>query len=120
MGVVYLAEQQQPVGRRVAVKVVKVGMDTAELLSRFDSERQALARMNHPNIAGIFDAGATEEGRPYFVMEYVPGTHHYPVLRRQIPRYRWALAPVPGSLRCDCPRPPEGCDSPGYQTREHP
>ena len=73
MGVVYLAGQSRPVSRQVAIKVVKVGMDTAELLARFDSERQALARMNHPNIAGIFDAGATDEGRPYFVMEYVPG-----------------------------------------------
>ena len=74
MGTVYLAEQRQPIRRRVALKVVKLGMDTAQVLARFDNERQALAIMDHPNIAQIFDAGATAKGRPYFVMEYIDGT----------------------------------------------
>ena len=73
MGSVYLAEQREPIRRRVALKVVKLGMDTAQVLSRFDNERQALAMMDHPNIAQIFDAGATPKGRPYFVMEYIEG-----------------------------------------------
>jgi serine/threonine protein kinase len=73
MGAVYLAEQQQPIPRLVALKVIKRGMDTREVIARFDSERQALALMDHPNIARVFDAGASEDGRPYFVMEYVPG-----------------------------------------------
>jgi len=73
MGAVYLAERQQPIHRLVALKVIKRGMDTSEVIARFDSERQALALMDHPNIARVFDAGASEDGRPYFVMEYVPG-----------------------------------------------
>jgi serine/threonine protein kinase/tetratricopeptide (TPR) repeat protein len=73
MGAVYLAEQTQPVAREVALKVVKLGMDTREVLLRFAAERQALARMNHPHIAQVFDAGTTDEGRPYFVMEFVEG-----------------------------------------------
>ena len=73
MGSVYLAEQQQPVRRQVALKVVKLGMDTREVLARFAAERQALARMNHPHVAQVFDAGTTPEGRPFFVMEFVEG-----------------------------------------------
>ncbi|WP_164013389.1 serine/threonine-protein kinase [Pyxidicoccus trucidator] len=73
MGEVFLAAQSEPVRRLVAVKVVKPGMDSREVLARFDAERQALALMSHPHIARILDAGATEAGRPYFVMEYVPG-----------------------------------------------
>ena len=73
MGTVYLAEQLQPICRSVALKVVKLGMDTSQVLARFNNERQALARMDHPNIAQIFDAGATAKGRPYFVMEYIEG-----------------------------------------------
>ncbi|MFC1573363.1 tetratricopeptide repeat protein [Candidatus Eisenbacteria bacterium] len=73
MGEVFLAEQQEPIRRRVALKVIKLGMDTKEVIGRFESERQALALMNHPNVAKVFDAGATEQGRPYFVMEHVPG-----------------------------------------------
>ena len=74
MGTVYLAEQLEPIRRRVALKVVKLGMDTAQVLARFHNERQALAMMDHPNIAQIFDAGATAKGRPYFVMEYIEGS----------------------------------------------
>jgi eukaryotic-like serine/threonine-protein kinase len=72
-GVVYMAEQQEPVRRRVALKVIKLGMDTKAVIARFEAERQALALMDHPNIAKVFDAGATETGRPYFVMELVRG-----------------------------------------------
>lgn len=70
---VYMAEQLQPVRRRVAFKIIKLGMDTAEVIARFDAEKQALAMMEHPNIAKVFDAGATGTGRPYFVLELVKG-----------------------------------------------
>ena len=73
MGVVYLAEQQRPVERRVALKVIQQGMVTKQVLARFDTERQALALMSHPNIARVYDAGTTDQGSPYFVMEYVEG-----------------------------------------------
>jgi eukaryotic-like serine/threonine-protein kinase len=73
MGLVWEADQQEPLRRRVALKMVKRGLDTAEFIARFNSERQALAMMNHPAIAKVLDAGATDEGRPYFVMEYVEG-----------------------------------------------
>ncbi len=73
MGEVWLAEQKEPVRRRVAIKLIKAGMDTHEVVARFESERQALALMNHPGIAKVFDAGSTPEGRPYFVMEFVSG-----------------------------------------------
>ena len=72
-GVVYMAEQEKPVRRRVAVKVIKLGMDTKNVIARFEAERQALALMDHLNIARVLDAGATETGRPYFVMELVRG-----------------------------------------------
>jgi tetratricopeptide (TPR) repeat protein/tRNA A-37 threonylcarbamoyl transferase component Bud32 len=72
-GVVYMAEQEEPVRRRVALKVIKVGMDTKQVVARFEAERQALALMDHPNIARVLDAGATETGRPFFVMELVRG-----------------------------------------------
>jgi eukaryotic-like serine/threonine-protein kinase len=73
MGLVYEAEQLEPFRRLVAVKVIRHGMDTREVLARFESERQALAVMDHPNIAKALDAGTTEAGLPYFVMELVPG-----------------------------------------------
>ena len=73
MGVVYAAEQRSPIVRRVALKVIKVGMDTKEVLARFESERQALALLDHPNVTKVLDAGATAEGRPYFAMELVRG-----------------------------------------------
>jgi serine/threonine protein kinase len=72
-GVVYMAEQEEPVRRRVALKVIKAGMDTCEVIARFEAERQALALMDHPHIAKVFDGGATQTGRPYFVMELVRG-----------------------------------------------
>jgi hypothetical protein len=73
MGVVYLAEQEHPVRRKVALKIIKPGMDTAQVVARFEAERQALALMDHPNIAKVLDAGATDSGRPFFVMELVKG-----------------------------------------------
>ncbi|MCU0914180.1 MAG: protein kinase [Planctomycetes bacterium] len=73
MAVVYLAEQTEPLHRKVALKIIKLGMDTRQVIARFEAERQALALMDHPSIAKVFDAGATETGRPYFVMELVQG-----------------------------------------------
>src|SRR5881394_3010247 len=72
-GLVYMAEQEEPVRRRVALKIIKLGMDTRQVIARFEAERQALALMDHPNIAKIHDAGITDTGRPYFVMELVRG-----------------------------------------------
>ena len=72
-GTVWMADQEQPVRRRVALKIIKLGMDTKEVVARFEQERQALAMMDHPNIARVFDAGATKWGRPYFVMELIRG-----------------------------------------------
>src|SRR5215831_18736591 len=73
MGAVYMAEQHEPVVRKVALKIIKLGMDTRQVLGRFEAERQALALMDHPNIAKILDGGATDTGRPYFVMDLVQG-----------------------------------------------
>ena len=73
MGTVWVAEQTQPVRRKVAVKLIKAGMDSKSVLARFEAERQALALMDHPNIAKVLDGGTTEDGRPFFVMEYVKG-----------------------------------------------
>src|SRR6266850_4775641 len=89
-GVVYMAEQEQPVRRRVALKVIKLGMDTHQVVARFEGERQAVALMEHPNIAKVLDAGATQAGRPFFVMELVGGIkitdfcdqHHLPTRQR--------------------------------------
>src|ERR1051325_6911472 len=72
-GVVYVAEQTEPVRRRVALKVIKLGMDTKQVVARFEAERQALAMMDHPNIAKVLDAGTTGVGRPFFVMDLVKG-----------------------------------------------
>jgi serine/threonine protein kinase len=93
MGTVWMAEQQQPVRRLVALKVIKAGMDSAQVIARFEAERQALALMDHPHIARVFDGGTTEAGRPYFVMELVKGT---PITRycdehRMTPRQRLEL-----------------------------
>ncbi|MDZ4852475.1 MAG: serine/threonine-protein kinase [Pirellulaceae bacterium] len=73
MGSVWVADQLKPVKRRVAIKLIKAGMDSKQVLARFEAERQALAVMDHPNIAKILDGGMTDSGRPYFVMEYVKG-----------------------------------------------
>ena len=71
MGEVFAADQTKPIKRRVALKVIKPGMDSKQVIARFEAERQALALLDHPNIAHVFDAGTTKAGRPYFVMEYV-------------------------------------------------
>ena len=73
MGVVYVAEQTEPVKRKVALKIIQSGLATKEVVARFEAERQALAMMDHPNIARVFDGGATDSGQPYFVMELVQG-----------------------------------------------
>jgi len=73
MGMVYLAEQEEPMARQVALKIIKLGMDTRAVLGRFQSEQQAMALMEHPNIAQVYEAGLSDNGRPFFVMEYVPG-----------------------------------------------
>ena len=83
MGIVYMALQKEPVRRKVALKIIKPGMDTREVIARFAAEQQALAMMDHLNIAKVFDAGTTETGRPYFVMELVNGVPLTRVLRRQ-------------------------------------
>src|SRR5262249_48948835 len=93
MGSVFLAQQTEPVKRAVAVKVIKAGMDSRAVLARFEAERQALAMMDHPHIAKVLDAGTTERGRPFFVMELVKGT---PITkfcdeRRLTPRQRLEL-----------------------------
>ena len=74
MGIVYLAEQEQLIRRRVALKIIKPGMDSKRVLARFEAERQALALLDHPNIAQVYDAGTADSGRPYFAMEYVKGS----------------------------------------------
>ena len=73
MGVVFMAEQTEPIQRTVALKIIKPGMDTRQVIARFEAERQAVAMMDHPNIAKVLDAGTTDSGRPYFVMELVKG-----------------------------------------------
>jgi non-specific serine/threonine protein kinase/serine/threonine-protein kinase len=73
MGIVYLAEQTEPIKRKVALKIIKPGMDSKEVIARFEAEKQTLAQLDHPNIAHVYDAGTTENGRPYFVMEYING-----------------------------------------------
>jgi serine/threonine protein kinase len=93
MGVVFMAEQTEPVRRRVALKIIKPGLDTRQVIARFEAERQALAMMDHPNIAKVLDAGATDAGRPYFVMELVKGIPitEYCDQQRLNPRERLAL-----------------------------
>ena len=87
-GVVFMAEQTQPVRRKVALKILKPGMDTGQVIARFEAERQALAIMDHPNIAKVLDGGLTEAGRPFFVMEYVKGvpiTEYCDTVRASVP-----------------------------------
>jgi WD40 repeat protein/serine/threonine protein kinase len=93
MGEVWVADQQEPIRRRVAVKVIKPGMDSRAVLARFEAERQALALMDHPNIAKVLDAGSTADGRPYFVMDLVKGTPitQFCDLRKLSPRQRLEL-----------------------------
>ena len=118
MGVVYMAEQTQPIHRKVALKIIKPGMDSRQVIARFEAERQALALMDHPNIAKVLDAGTTETGRPYFVMELVKGIPitEYCDQAHLTPRERLELsrARLPG----DPARPPERDHSPRHQALE--
>ena len=107
-GVVYMAEQEGPVRRRVALKVIKLGMDTKSVIARFEAERQALALMDHPNIAKVFDAGATDTGRPFFVMELVRGIKITDYLRREQSLNQRAARIVHASLPSHPARAPEG------------
>ena len=100
MGEVWLAEQMHPVRRRVALKLIKAGMDTGEVVARFQSERQALALMDHPSIAKVFDAGSTPQGRPYFVMEYITGIP----ITQYCDQHRMTAARAPGAIRCSLRR----------------
>src|SRR5207253_11400947 len=92
-GVVFMSEQQQPVRRKVALKVLKPGMDTRQVVARFEAERQVLAIMDHPNIAKVHDGGVTPSGRPYFVMELIKGVPitEYSDTNRLTPRARLEL-----------------------------
>jgi hypothetical protein len=114
MGNVFMAEQTEPMRRKVALKIIKPGMDSRQIIARFEAERQALALMDHPHIARVFEAGTTKSGRPYFVMELVKGTPitRYCDERHLTPRQRLQLLlPVctqeheqPGQ-QLPCPRP---------------
>ena len=120
MGVVYMAEQIQPVRRRVALKIIKPGMDTKQVIARFEAERQALALMDHPNIARVHRGGATDSGRPYFVMELVAGipiTEYCDRERLLDPRPARPLRPgLPGRAA----RPSEGDHPPRSEALECP
>ena len=120
MGVVYMAEQEEPVRRKVALKIIKLGMDTKQVIARFEAERQALALMDHPNIAKVLDAGATESGRPYFVMELVRGMPITELLRREQSLHARAARIVHASLPGHSARASEGHHPPRHQAVEHP
>jgi eukaryotic-like serine/threonine-protein kinase len=121
-GTVWMAEQEEPVRRRVALKIIKPGMDTKQVLARFEAERQALAMMEHPSIARVLDAGATDTGRPYFVMELVRGTriteHHGLLRRKQTPDAPTAGVVHPG-LPGGATRPSKGHHSSRPQAVEY-
>ena len=119
MGEVWLAEQTRPVHRQVALKVIKAGMDTAHVVARFEAERQALAVMAHPAIAQVFDAGATPQGRPYFVMEYVRGEAITSLLQSPPALHPPAHRFVPAGLRRGSPRASEGHHPPRSEAIEH-
>src|SRR5262249_49188499 len=93
MGVVFMAEQTEPIRRTVALKIIKPGMDSRQVIARFEAERQALAVMDHPNISKVLDAGTTNSGRPYFVMELVKGVPitEFCDARRLTPKQRLEL-----------------------------
>ena len=109
-----------PMRRRVALKVIKLGMDTKQVIARFEAERQALALMDHPNIAKVLDAGATETGRPYFVMELVKGIPITRYCDENNLEHGDAAGPVRSSLPGDSARAPEGDHSSRHQALEHP
>ena len=120
MGVVYMAQQEEPVRRRVALKIIKLGMDTKQVVARFEAERQALALMDHPNIAKVLDGGATETGRPYFVMELVQGVPITEFCDRNRFPARERIKLFITVCQADPKRAPEGDHSPGPQAHQHP
>ena len=105
MGEVYEAEQTEPVRRRVALKLIKRGMESKEVVARFESERQALALMSHPNIAQVYDAGITQDGRPYFVMELVKGVPITQLLRHQSARHQTSASSSLPRSATECSMP---------------
>ncbi len=132
-GVVYMAEQEEPVRRRVALKVIKLGMDTKSVIARFEAERQALALMDHPNIAKVFDAGAigdphsqsplslsTSPGPTLLRHGTGPGHQDHRLLRPEQPLDPAAAGPVHPGLSRHPARPPKRDHPPGHQTLEHP
>ena len=120
MGVVFLAEQEHPVRRTVALKVIKPGMDTAQVVARFEAERQALALMDHPHIAKFLDAGTTDSGRPFFVMEPVDGVPITEYCDRNRLTPEGAARAVRAGLPGDPARPPEGHHPPRHQAVQRP
>ncbi len=120
MGTVFLAEQLRPVRRQVALKLIKRGMDSRNVLARFESERQALALMDHPHIARVLDAGTTDDGRPFFVMELVKGIPDQRVLRRPPPRPERPAGAIPPGVLGGAARAPEGDHPPRPQALQHP
>ena len=95
----YLAEQREPLRRQVAVKLIRGGLYDRRMLKRFEAEGQAMARLTHVNVASVYEAGSTEDGRPYIAMEYVPGPGIPEVLRRARAHGAQAARAVPGGLR---------------------
>ena len=118
-GVVFMAEQQQPVRRKVALKVLKPGMDTRQVIARFEAERQALALMDHPNIAQVLDGGEPPSGRPYFVMELVSGVPDHRLLRPEPADVRGAAGAVRPRLPGGAARPPERASSTATSSRRN-
>ena len=114
MGSVFLAEQVHPVRRQVALKIIKPGMASEQVIARFEAERQALALMEHPNIAKVLDAGTTDTGRPYFVMEPVRGLTITRVLRHRQTGYQGEVGVVQPGLPRHPARPSEGDHPPRH------
>ena len=111
-GLVFMAEQQQPVRRKVAVKVIKPGMDTRQVIARFEAERHSLALMDHPHIARVLEVGETATGRPYFAMELVPGSTDHRILRQEQSAAPATPGTFPDALPGRAARPPERHHSP--------
>ncbi len=120
MGEVWEAEQVEPIRRRVALKLIKWGMDTKEVVARFESERQALALMNHPNIAKVFEAGSTGRGPALLRHGVRQRRAAHGILRQPPPEHPGAVDALHAGLRRSPARPPEGHHPPRYQTFEYP
>ncbi len=118
MGLVFMAEQQQPVRRKVALKILKPGMDTRQVIARFEAERQALALMDHPNIAKVLDAGETGSGRPLLRHGAGQGRADHRLLRPEPPDHPGAAGAVHARLPGRAARPPQGHHSPRHQALE--